>query len=202
MTDSASVVKAPKLEPLGDLPNIVHRLSYNPSEAVETADEKPPETQPGATSLDSLSDLLRSLTERTPATVSAAQTAESGANPANVVPEPQSIAATPAPAKKRRRKARRERQRRMEAKTKRPPGRPSAFKKEFCEQARKLVLAGFTDLWLADFFSVSAVTFYNWQREYPAFKKALDRGRKRAEAEAGKSDAKGAKAFQNRRQFL
>jgi hypothetical protein len=104
--------------------------------------------------------------------------------------------------KPRRRKIRRKRQCRIKAKGKRKPGRPSAFKKLFSEQVRKLALEGFTDRFLAYFFSISVVTFYQWQKRYPAFKKALDRGRKQAVAEAKKAEAEAARAWQNDRRFL
>jgi hypothetical protein len=151
------------------------------------------------------------------APLQAAQTAQSGANSASVAPEPPSSNTTPTPApqiveppappqqpakKKRRRKVRRERQRRIKAKEKRKPGRPSAFKKIFSEQGRKLVIEGVTDKFLAYFFSISIVTFYIWQKRYPAFKMALDRGRKQAVAEAKKAEAEAARAWQNDRRFF
>jgi hypothetical protein len=97
---------------------------------------------------------------------------------------------------------RRDRHRRIKTRAKRKPGRPTEFKKLFCEQGRKLVEAGFTDRFLAYFFSVSGVTFYQWQKRYPAFKKALDSGRKYAVAEAKKEEAEAARAWQNDRRFL
>ena len=151
------------------------------------------------------------------APLKAAQTGQSGANSASVAPEPPSSATTTAPAPRtveppappqepakrpRRRKVRRDRQHRVKAQRKRKPGRPTVFEKVFCEQGRKLVEAGFTDGFLAYFFSVSGVTFYQWQKRYPTFKKALDRGRKYAVAEAKKEEAEAAKAWQNDRRFL
>jgi hypothetical protein len=142
---------------------------------------------------------------------------QGGAAPASVVPGPPGSTFTPAPApqgaatpaprqelanRPRRRKVRRVGQSRIRAKVKRKPGRPTEFKKLFCEQGRKLVEAGFTDSFLAYFFSVSGVTFYMWQKRYPAFKKAIDRGRKYAVAQAKKEEAEAAKAWENDRRFV
>lgn len=150
-------------------------------------------------------------------TAAPAQIGQSDANSATVAQEPLGSASTPAPApqavepprppqepakKKRGRKVRRDRQHRVKSQRKRKPGRPTVFEKVFCEQGRKLVEAGFTDGFLAYFFSVSGVTFYQWKKRYPAFKKALDKGRKYAVAEAKKEEAEAARAWQNDRRFL
>ena len=54
-----------------------------------------------------------------------------------------------------------------------PAGRPSKYRPEFCEQAKKLVALGATDLQLANFFEVSEQTIYTWKQNYPEFLEAL-----------------------------
>ena len=56
---------------------------------------------------------------------------------------------------------------------KHPGGRPSKYKPEYCEQARKLAEAGFTDLEMADFFKVAKTTFYRWSATYPEFRNSI-----------------------------
>lgn len=56
-------------------------------------------------------------------------------------------------------------------------GRPSSYKPEFVEQARKLCQLGATDLELADFFGVTDRTIYRWQTEFPEFCQALKAGK-------------------------
>ena len=60
-------------------------------------------------------------------------------------------------------------------------GRPSAFKPEFAEEAQKLCKLGATDAELADFFAVSIVTIWAWQRRYPEFLSALKAGKQEAD---------------------
>jgi hypothetical protein len=59
--------------------------------------------------------------------------------------------------------------------------RPSGFKKEFVEQARKLCQLGATDVDLADFFKVSDRTIYRWQTQFPEFCQALKAGKEQAD---------------------
>lgn len=56
-------------------------------------------------------------------------------------------------------------------------GRPSAFKPEFVEQARKLCELGATDVELADFFHVSIATISNWKVAHREFLEALKLGK-------------------------
>lgn len=60
-------------------------------------------------------------------------------------------------------------------------GRPTAFKKEFIEQARKLCRLGSTDEDLADFFKVSIRTISNWKSEHAEFLQALKGGKEEAD---------------------
>ena len=59
--------------------------------------------------------------------------------------------------------------------------RPSAFKAEYAEQAKKLCLLGATDVELADFFGVTDRTIDCWQIEYPEFCDALKAGKELAD---------------------
>lgn len=58
-----------------------------------------------------------------------------------------------------------------------PAGRPSKYKPEFPEQARKLCELGATLEQIADFFEVHIATVCRWQVEYPEFCEALKAGR-------------------------
>lgn len=66
-------------------------------------------------------------------------------------------------------------------------GRPSKFKPEMAEQARKLSLLGATDRELADFFSVSLSTLSLWKVEHPEFSDALKLGKEAADARVERS---------------
>jgi len=52
-------------------------------------------------------------------------------------------------------------------------GRPSSYKSEYAEQARKLYKLGATDAEVAEFFGVSVRTIYRWQQSHEAFCHAL-----------------------------
>lgn len=52
-------------------------------------------------------------------------------------------------------------------------GRPSSFKPEYVEQARKLCALGATDVELADFFGVDVRTIYRWKATSEDFCQAL-----------------------------
>jgi len=52
-------------------------------------------------------------------------------------------------------------------------GRPTRYKKEYNEQARKLCLLGSTDKSLADFFDVSEATINNWKIQHSKFLKSM-----------------------------
>jgi len=67
-------------------------------------------------------------------------------------------------------------------------GRPSAYKEEYAEQARKLcLLKGFTDAELGEFFGVSEVTINAWKTAHPEFLKSLKSGKTIADAEVARS---------------
>ena len=60
-------------------------------------------------------------------------------------------------------------------------GRPSKYKPEFAEQARKLTLLGATDRELADFFKVAESTLNLWKLEHPEFSESLKLGKEVAD---------------------
>jgi len=66
---------------------------------------------------------------------------------------------------------------------KRGKGRPTDYKPEYAEQARKLYLLGFTDEELARFFNVSVRSLYNWKEKYPDFFQADLSGKVLADAD-------------------
>ena len=67
--------------------------------------------------------------------------------------------------------------------TTRTRGRPSLYREEYAEQARKLCLLGATDKELADFWGVSVQTYYDWQKAHPEFLESIMRGKILADAE-------------------
>ena len=67
-------------------------------------------------------------------------------------------------------------------KKKRPVGRPSEYKPEYAEQARKLCLLGATDAELADFFNVTETTINNWKNDFPEFFESIKKGKLLADA--------------------
>lgn len=61
-------------------------------------------------------------------------------------------------------------------------GRPTLYRKEYDEQARKLCLLGATSLRLADFFEVTEQTLLNWLKRHPSLRAAVKAGRVVADA--------------------
>lgn len=62
-------------------------------------------------------------------------------------------------------------------------GRPSKYKKEYAEQARKLCLLGSTDADMADFFEVDERTINRWKDDHPDFCQSIKKGKVLADAE-------------------
>ena len=60
-------------------------------------------------------------------------------------------------------------------------GRPSKFKAEYIEQARKLCAKGFTDFELSQFFGIHRSTLYVWQSESDEFANAMQAGKEIAD---------------------
>ncbi len=62
-------------------------------------------------------------------------------------------------------------------------GRPTKYRAEFAEQARKLCLLGATDAELADFFKVNEATINRWKRDHIDFCVSIKKGKLVADAE-------------------
>jgi len=62
------------------------------------------------------------------------------------------------------------------------PGRPTKYREEFPEQARKLCLLGATDAELADFFEVNPDTITEWKNVHEEFSVSIKRGKLQADA--------------------
>lgn len=61
--------------------------------------------------------------------------------------------------------------------------RPTKYKAEYAEQARKLCLLGATDAELAAFFEVSERTLNDWKKRHKEFLQSLKAGKRIADAE-------------------
>lgn len=66
-------------------------------------------------------------------------------------------------------------------------GRPTSYKPEYAEQARKLCLLGATDVEMAGFFGVSEVTLNAWKQEHADFLKSMQEGKVFADANVAES---------------
>jgi hypothetical protein len=62
-----------------------------------------------------------------------------------------------------------------------PGGRPTKFKPEMVDQARKLAELGATDREAAEFFEVAEDTLYLWKHSHPKFSEALKVGKQTAD---------------------
>lgn len=60
--------------------------------------------------------------------------------------------------------------------------RPSSFREEYIEQAKKLALLGATDKDLANFFNVVESTINKWKLDYPKFSESLKEGKDELDA--------------------
>jgi len=67
------------------------------------------------------------------------------------------------------------------AKKKSTAGRPTRYKTEYAEQARKLCLFGYTDQELADFFEVSKSTINKWKHDHKQFSDSIKSGKENAD---------------------
>ena len=56
-------------------------------------------------------------------------------------------------------------------------GRPTLYKPEYAEQARKLCRLGATDSQVADFFDIGTTTFYRWRQDHADFADAVTEGK-------------------------
>jgi len=62
-------------------------------------------------------------------------------------------------------------------------GRPTAYRKEYAEQAQKLAMLGLNDTEMAEFFCVGKSTFCQWKQKHAEFTNALTQGRTWADAQ-------------------
>lgn len=81
-------------------------------------------------------------------------------------------------------------------------GRPSAYKPEYAEQAKKLCLLSATDDSLADFFSVDVRTIGNWKNAHPEFLQAIKDGKTVADQNVAQSLYRKATGWKQKQQKL
>ena len=62
-------------------------------------------------------------------------------------------------------------------------GRPTKYRPEYDEQAKKLARLGQTDEEMASFFEVATSTFYLWLKEHESFSEAIKKGKAVSDAE-------------------
>jgi hypothetical protein len=65
--------------------------------------------------------------------------------------------------------------------------RPTSYRPEYAEQARKLCELGATDVEIADFFEVAVSTFYLWKNKQPEFSEALKAGKEASDERVERS---------------
>lgn len=61
-------------------------------------------------------------------------------------------------------------------------GRPTLYKKEYSELARKFCLLGATDIDLAKFFEVNVDTIHEWKKVHKEFSDSIKEGKEEADA--------------------
>ena len=61
-------------------------------------------------------------------------------------------------------------------------GRPTRYREEYCDQAYRLCLLGYTDKELADFFGVKEQTINNWKHAHKEFFESLKAGKAEADS--------------------
>jgi len=67
-------------------------------------------------------------------------------------------------------------------------GRPTEYRVEYNEQARRFcLLRGATDAELGEFFDVSETTINNWKRQHPDFLASINEGKEKADANVAAS---------------
>lgn len=62
-------------------------------------------------------------------------------------------------------------------------GRPTKYKAEYAEQARKLCLLGATDAEMAEFFEVRESTIHAWKKAHSEFSESIKKGKVLADAQ-------------------
>lgn len=86
----------------------------------------------------------------------------------------------------------------MDSEAKNLGGRPTKYRVAFNKQAYKLALLGATDTEMADFFEISAATFYNWRSEHPKFLESIKKGKEDADATVSQSLFKRANGYSHK----
>lgn len=66
-------------------------------------------------------------------------------------------------------------------------GAPTTYRKIFDRQARVVCAKGATEEDLADIFNVCLTTIGNWKKEHPDFLRAIENGKRKADAKVEKS---------------
>jgi len=66
-------------------------------------------------------------------------------------------------------------------------GRPTKFRPEFCEQARRLALLGQSDAKIAEFLDIAESTLHLWKIEHREFSECLAAGKEHADAHVADS---------------
>jgi len=61
-------------------------------------------------------------------------------------------------------------------------GRPTLYRPELCEMARRLAMLGLTDAEIADALNIAVITLSRWKQNYPEFRQAIARGGAQADA--------------------
>lgn len=64
-----------------------------------------------------------------------------------------------------------------------PAGRPTLYREEYAEQARRLCLLGLTDAELAEYFEISEATLNVWKDAHPEFMESISAGKLGADAD-------------------
>lgn len=76
--------------------------------------------------------------------------------------------------------------------------RPTRYKKEFAEQAKKLCRLGATDSELADFFGCTEKTINNWKKRHAEFLQSIKEGKLTSDAEVADKLFKRATGYSHR----
>ena len=69
----------------------------------------------------------------------------------------------------------------------RKPGRPTAYKDQFCQEAASRYGEGATDIEVADALGIDVRTLYRWHHEHPEFRQASQLGKDAADARVERS---------------
>lgn len=77
-------------------------------------------------------------------------------------------------------------------------GRPSEYRRTYCEQVEKLLALGATNEKVAEFFEVSVSALKRWMKSHPEFRTAMRVGRIRADAEIADSLFQRAKGYRHK----